>query len=312
MDAVDFLLTAFATDPAWTGTAEIAYALATIAHETAWTFRPIEEYGKGRGKAYGKKDPVTGATYYGRGYVQLTWPENYKKASSELGLGKDLYENPEKALVPSIAFDILTRGMHEGWFTGKKLGDFIHGETADFYNARTIINSHDKASTISGYAKEFRSILTSAELAGDRAPAVPGQPQGELSEDEDTQSTNDQSSEAQSPIIPPPPKIVTAPPAEQTVAKSAGTVVAGIVIPPTIIAVFKAVGELVNQGYINAKEIGDAVISFAVNNTRWFFILLAMFMLVLLANKAFKQITMWIEMWIKARRDLHDVEVKPQ
>ena len=36
------------------GTMWLAYALATFFHETAETMQPIEEYGKGAGKSYGK------------------------------------------------------------------------------------------------------------------------------------------------------------------------------------------------------------------------------------------------------------------
>ena len=44
-----------------------AYIFATVFHETAKTMQPIEETGKGKNKEYGKPDPVTGHTYYGRG-----------------------------------------------------------------------------------------------------------------------------------------------------------------------------------------------------------------------------------------------------
>ncbi len=49
-----------------------AYALATAYWETARTVQPIREYGRGRGRRYGRKDPQTGQTYYGRGLVQHT------------------------------------------------------------------------------------------------------------------------------------------------------------------------------------------------------------------------------------------------
>jgi fumarate reductase subunit D len=200
--------------------------------------------------------------------------------------------------------------MRTGMFTGRKLSDFFNDKRTDYKNARRIINGTDEASKIAGYAHEFETILISAELAEDPAMAAPGQLQGEQSADQLTLPTDQQSSAAQSQQLQT--KTVDAPPAEQTVAKSAGTVVAGIVVPSFLIAFFKGIGELVSQGYLNANEIGDAVINFAASNTKWFFILLAIFMLVLLANKAFKQITLWIEMWIKSRPDLHDVEVKPQ
>ncbi len=74
--------------------------LATAYWETAQTMEPIEEYGKGAGRPYGEPDPATEQTYYGRGYVQLTWLPNYEKASKEIydiefdAGGVDLVNNP--------------------------------------------------------------------------------------------------------------------------------------------------------------------------------------------------------------------------
>ena len=67
----------------------LAYMLATVHHETAQRFWPIEEYGKGSGRDYGVPDPETGQTYYGRGFVQLTWRTNYANASKILSLYGD-------------------------------------------------------------------------------------------------------------------------------------------------------------------------------------------------------------------------------
>ena len=44
-----------ANDDRW-----LAYALATTYHSTDQHMQPIEEYGKGRGRPYGKPDPTTG------------------------------------------------------------------------------------------------------------------------------------------------------------------------------------------------------------------------------------------------------------
>ena len=43
-----------------------AYVLATTYHETDATMQPVAEYKRGKGKPYGKPDPETGQTYYGR------------------------------------------------------------------------------------------------------------------------------------------------------------------------------------------------------------------------------------------------------
>lgn len=141
------------TDLRW-----LAYMLATTYHETAATMQPIEEYGKGKGRKYGKADSDTGLVYYGRGYVQLTWKENY--ATMGKLLGKPLVEAPELALKPEIATAILFKGMIKGLFTGKKLGDYFNARKEDWVNARRIINGIDKAELIASYAKKFFSALT--------------------------------------------------------------------------------------------------------------------------------------------------------
>jgi len=134
-----------------------AYMLGTTFHETARTMQPIEEYGKGAGHVYGEPDPETGKTYYGRGYVQLTWKDNYARMGDLLDL--DLVTFPEQALIPEIAAKILFEGMTRGMFTGKKLFDYFNWTTDDM-NARRIVNGVDKAGTIAGYARAFYAAIT--------------------------------------------------------------------------------------------------------------------------------------------------------
>jgi hypothetical protein len=137
-----------------------AYMLATAWHETAHTLQPIEEYGKGAGRAYGAPDGPWHRVYDGRGDVQLTWLRNYVLANSKLhALGilkpdEDLAKNPELALRQDIAAAIMVHGMEEGWFTGKKLADFT-----DYLNMRRIINGTDKADLIAQYAIKFEDCL---------------------------------------------------------------------------------------------------------------------------------------------------------
>lgn len=133
----------------------LAYMLATAYHETSATMQPVREIGKGKGKEYGK--PINGRTYYGRGYVQLTWLANYQRAAKELAI--DLVRYPDDALEPDIAAAIMFRGMTEGWFTGKKLADYINLDKTDYINARRIVNGTDKAEKIAGYAEAFETAL---------------------------------------------------------------------------------------------------------------------------------------------------------
>lgn len=148
----------------------LAYILATVYHETAKTMQPIEEYGKGAGYRYGKKIKRSGIAYttpdklfYGRGYVQLTWFENYETMGRLLGI--DLLNNPELALHPGIAADIMFEGMtkgnsHFGDFTGKSLENYFNDSKEDWVNARRIINGVDCAVIIAGYGKKFYEALS--------------------------------------------------------------------------------------------------------------------------------------------------------
>lgn len=137
---------------------QLAYILATVYHETDKAMQPIEEYGKGKKYKYGRPDNRTGQTYYGRGFVQLTWYDNYKKAGAKLGV--DLLNKPELALGLLVATKILFAGMREGWFTGKRLKDYFNGGKEEWNEARRIINGTDKAELIAGYGRRFFSAIT--------------------------------------------------------------------------------------------------------------------------------------------------------
>lgn len=141
----------------------LAYELATTFHETDATMEPIREYGRGKGKRYGKPGRNGGQIPYGRGLVQLTWDENYERADRELAMGGRLVKNYDLALQPSIAARILHRGMTEGWFTGKRLRDYFNTASNDAENARRIINGTDKAKLIASYHKAFRDALEAAD-----------------------------------------------------------------------------------------------------------------------------------------------------
>jgi hypothetical protein len=149
------------TDIRW-----LAYMLATVYHECATRMWPTTEYGSDeylRGKEYWP--------YIGRGFVQLTWEDNYDKASKALGLidDRDLVDHPEVALDSLISARVMFRGMAEGWFTGKKLGQYFNDITDDPINARQIINGNDQDELIAGYYDTFFDALVAAQ---DRARIV--------------------------------------------------------------------------------------------------------------------------------------------
>ncbi|NOT86083.1 MAG: hypothetical protein HOP02_15175 [Methylococcaceae bacterium] len=146
--------------------------LATVKHECADTWRPITERGSKTycakyetgtpiGKRLGNTTPGDGWKYRGRGYVQITGRANYEKLSKALHLpvGENLVDYPENALIPAVAYGIMSYGMRNGTFTGKKLQDYMGGDACDYKNARRIINGVDQCELIKGYAEKFESIL---------------------------------------------------------------------------------------------------------------------------------------------------------
>lgn len=151
VDSITTLLPYLEQDERVTDSRHFAYMLATAKHETGDTYRPIDEWGKGRGKPYGAPDPQTGKTYYGRGYVQLTWRSNYALF--------DIEHDPERAKEPALAYRIMSDGMRTGLFTGKKLTDYIADGRCDYFAARRIINGLDRAATVACYAVAFEKIL---------------------------------------------------------------------------------------------------------------------------------------------------------
>jgi hypothetical protein len=144
-----------------------AYALATACHETAYTMQPVRE-------AYWlsenwRRNNLRYYPFYGRGYVQLTWKENYAKADRELNLSGKLNGNLELALDPDIAARIMVRGMQEGWFAGDRNGNRhtlarhlpANGaaSVAQMTSARRIINGTDKNDKIAAEAMKFQKAL---------------------------------------------------------------------------------------------------------------------------------------------------------
>jgi putative chitinase len=151
VDGMNAILTAWEESPRSDDLRWLAYPLATTAHETGFAMWPIEEYGRGEGMSYGKQDPETGQTYYGRGFVQLTWRENYARADQELAYGStaedwdSLEWNAGNALKLDVAAEVMFQGMVEGWFRGDEYGRhnlerYFNEDADDPYKAREIIN----------------------------------------------------------------------------------------------------------------------------------------------------------------------------
>lgn len=113
--------------------------------------------------------------YYGRGYVQLTHMDNYRSMDEALGMKNKLLLEPDRALVHSVAFDIMVYGMVNGSFRGAREhvpgrgmvgGHRLFDYESSYVDARAIINSpSDKAEEIAKYAECFQLLIQSSRLA---------------------------------------------------------------------------------------------------------------------------------------------------
>lgn len=151
-----------AADDAGLSRAQTAYVLATALWETNRTMQPVEEayYLGSRAEAYRQR--LRYYPWHGRGFVQLTWEINYIRAGKEIGV--DLISAPDRAMDPDIAALVLVIGSRDGWFTGKRLRDYITADRVDYRNARRIINGVDAAEQIAAIATDYLAALTPVDV----------------------------------------------------------------------------------------------------------------------------------------------------
>jgi hypothetical protein len=158
----------------------LAYALATAYHETGRRMVPVREgfaktdagarqavnrlaQKRGPNSAvarYAKPVPPHGHVYYGRGHVQLTWLDNYKRSSADAGI--DLVAFPDGMLDPVVSARVLVRGLIDGRWNGQGHG-IAHYLPHDPVQARRTVNVLDKAQEIAGY---YRASLSALQAAG--------------------------------------------------------------------------------------------------------------------------------------------------
>lgn len=135
-------------------------AAATIAIETARTFRPVNELGGKIPDAYfsrydGRYDlgnvlPGDGARYHGRGHIQLTGRGNYRAASHAAGV--DLEKFPEKALEPAVSAKVFA-----WFFATRRVAEAAN--LRDWLLVRKRVNGVNKATGLPNHWPEFNDCV---------------------------------------------------------------------------------------------------------------------------------------------------------
>lgn len=139
---LDTFLSLLCKDPAVTDPRWGVYILATMLHETAGTFRPLQE----------------------SGHRTITWLARYLRISEALGIGDTLAGWPDRALQPGTAYLVLSCGMLDGLFTGRRVSEFISGVTCDYMGARQVVNALDNAGEIAANATTIEQLLQAAAI----------------------------------------------------------------------------------------------------------------------------------------------------
>jgi len=160
----------------------LAYGLATARREVGSPMVPVREgfaksdtgarravaaLAKKRGPRsnvakYAKPAGPYGHVYYGRGYVQLTWLDNYEASSKDAG--GDLVRDPDKALDPEFAARLLFLGIQDGRWNreGKGIAFYLNITKTDLMNARRTVNVTDHWQEISEHYEKFLAAIDAA------------------------------------------------------------------------------------------------------------------------------------------------------
>lgn len=177
----------------------LAYSLATAYWETGRQMQPVREgfgatdadarrrvqaLAKKRGPnsavaRYSQPAGPYGHVYYGRGLPQLTWLENYARASADAGV--DLVKQPDAMLDPVISARVLIRGIMDGRWNGQGRGIRFYAEADgdpdmdmdDLVAARRTVNVQDKAPAIARHAQAFEAALVAAGMPAVVTRAAP-------------------------------------------------------------------------------------------------------------------------------------------
>jgi predicted chitinase len=89
----------------------------------------------------GKPKDKRGLPYFGRGLIQITWKENYKKYGDKIGV--NLVDNPEKVFIPENSYNVAVAFLTEKKGSSKK-STFDWVDEGNLTQARKSVNGGTK------------------------------------------------------------------------------------------------------------------------------------------------------------------------
>jgi hypothetical protein len=90
----------------------------------------------------GKPKDKNGLPYFGRGLIQITWQDNYKKYGDKIGV--NLVDNPEKIFIPENSYNVAVAYLNDKRGSAKK-STFDWVDAGDLTQARKSVNGGTKS-----------------------------------------------------------------------------------------------------------------------------------------------------------------------
>ncbi|MGV4504112.1 hypothetical protein, partial [Ornithobacterium rhinotracheale] len=124
----------------------------------SWCYNPAS-----RRKNLSNKYKGDGARFFGRGYCQWTGRHLYTKFKEFSGV--DVLSNPDLIVNDKRLNALMTIKMmmadKPNNLTGVSLKLYCNENKTDYYNARRVVNSTDRAKDIASYAQKFENVFNS-------------------------------------------------------------------------------------------------------------------------------------------------------
>lgn len=337
VDALNDILDRFETEKRLKFVSHYAYVLATSFHETGVDghhFKPVKEKReRASSPRRANQDRYWLTGFYGRGQVQTTWEENYRKLGKALGVGELFVQNPDLLLTAEWSYESLVYGLSTGMYRKdasgpKKLGRYLKEDDAsveDYVRTRDCVNGDIKKNglLIANHAEKFENILFRSEASSIASgnPAV-SSPESASDTEIDPPSVETPSTVQNADTIvntapaaaetPATTTIEMAPPAKEGSTNSAAkATLLGFAVPVFVATMAESIQSLVKDGYLDAKEIGSTVVKLIVDNQKYVLMLIGAFIVLLIIKKLLKQVTFWISMLTAAIPKWNTIVVPP-